>query len=128
MKKTRNFAFILALVLSILPTITHATSTDCGGGKILWISEGYYGYPDFSFKIEESPGLPPPPPYTSQFFDTTQYGRTQNLLDGRSAIIGAYFGNKFVRIYNPYQADCLGFAEVDVVVCNTEADCLNFTQ
>lgn len=128
MKKIINSISILVFAISILPTTTYAVSTDCGGGKIHSISEGWYDYADFSFVLEQSPGLPPPAPGAdSRHLLMTEYGRTQKLLDGRRAIIGAYFGNKFVRIFNPYQADCTGFAEVDAVVCNIEADCKNLT-
>jgi hypothetical protein len=129
MKNTRNLAFILAFAISILPTVTYAWEQDCGGGKINTIGEGWYGdYYDFSFTMEQSPGLPPPPPDgIPKHLAMTQYGRTQKLLDARRAIIGAYFGDKFVRIFNPVQADCRNFAEVDVVVCNEEADCKTLT-
>ena len=118
MKKTQKFVFIFAFALSILPTINYAGSKDCGGGKIHSISEGWYGYPDFSFRLESG---------ADSYLATSQYGRTDNLLDGRRAIIGAYFGDKFVKIFNPYQPVCLDLAQVDVVVCNTAADCENLT-
>lgn len=126
MKNARNLVFILAFAISILPTITYAWEQDCGGGKIHSISEGYYGYADFSFTLEPSSDLPPPPEPLAHLA-ITEYGRTQNLLDGRRAIIGAYFGNKFVRLFNPYQPDCRTFAQIDVVVCNREADCKTLT-
>lgn len=127
MKNTRNLAFIFVFSISILPTVTYAWEQDCGGGKIDSISQGYYGFYDFSFSMEPSPGLPTPPYDSLANLQMSEYGRTQNLLDGRRAIIGAYFGNKFVRIFNPYQAVCFSFEEVDVVVCNEEADCRTLT-
>jgi len=130
MKNTRNLAFIFVFSISILPTVTYAWEQDCGGGKIDSISQGWYDSYDFSFSMEPSPGLPTPPyaPYDYLAnLQMSEYGRTQNLLDGRRAIIGAYFGNKFVRIFNPVQADCTNFQDVDVVVCNEEADCRTLT-
>lgn len=128
MEKFRKFILILACIFSTLPNVTHAASTDCGGGKVDWISEGYGGRTDFSFLQIASAKFPRSINGDNvRILFTTEAGRTQKLADARRAILSAYFSGSIVRLFNTYNADCDFFAEVDIVVCKSETDCENLT-
>jgi len=128
MEKFSRFIILLACIFSTLPNATHAASTDCGGGKVDWISEGYGGSTDFTFLQIASSKFPRSINGSEiRVLFAAGAGRIQKLADARRAILSAYFSDSVVRLFNTYNADCDFFEEVDVVVCKSETDCENLT-